>query len=1834
MSSLDLGEADEIMMRRNSAHGTLDLIARGGDPLHQTPRFGGPITPQMEMERRFIFERKRNFQIDTVLNDPANRFSEFTKFMDDTLQQYKTLNQTEKIKAPKNEQEAISQIEQMRPITVDPNVMADMRQIAAKIDQQLKAIDPTDSFFTNPKTKKHGDWLNREAGGGGLGYIESGEQPIRTPGWESPLVNPITSTISGPAADIMNIGTQLSAHAAYGIWHLANMGIQSLGGPDIGPQMPFNYIEGPDGKLYTNGGKVPDYIDGLSMMWAAATSRNIEQEVASMRRTREMEDQSMNGLETLVRGASRVAGMGIGFAPGGLAMSVGTKLFGNGIHKGLVALAASNTPRAQAIVRISSRAISAGLGNGMLEAVAFGNAEGYGKAFAHGMMMTPVLMAMGVLGRRAEWFAKNRVNMPGFAAQQVGAAMEGVGFGALEAHAPDLLPSAWGFIRDPSDSTWDIYARNMAGFMLMKAAMRGHQEAVTPGQMAMEAARFHVERAGARAQFAERMVRGEVAAEQAPAGSEAGLRALGEASEKLRQAASPEEQGRLREQIRDIETGLDVEEFGIRGKAQREFEKVTAEEAVEEPSELLMAARKRAQTAATPELRREAIADVRRLEAVSAGKQAVEIVPGYKAETRRSPRTAGATEVLVRDSEGNVAGSVEFFSEGKTARLLNAEVSEGHRGKGITSETLKEILRTHPEGFTTASPLTEAMQKAFKRAGIKAPEFELAEAAVKLGQHGTTKSGRRFGPQSLQQPPTTKTAAEPGVAQVRASDIMLEMEGRPGRKGFRIPFTSVRVGGTKGDPVRVPFRSGKLAGEELGVFKFFENLVRTEEGRDLVVASHEWSHAMQRHALGRGGKSFQRDAKLQLQEALQFDPAIQTEMATMLKDYAGASKLPQATRWMETWAEWHARNLLGEVGLDVKFPALGKFMRGWLAQPAQAALRGQYQRIQDMLYRYNAQGSVARVRQSIVLGSDPLSEAQKAQKPSALQRASDVVTKHMFDDMVELKRSQEKWLEAVGRKPEDVSILDDPARLFDALRMTATKTAEHYIMRGFDRPDGHVKGMREVLETVKGREEQFVTYLASLRNLQILKSGREAQLPAQDYIEAIKKLQTENPDFRKAAREFKQWTDQLVDYVARSGNLDADQADRIKDAYVVYVPFFRAIEGPAQRSAGRGVAERGTGLARLKGSTFEIRDPLVAMQEVATSLIAKAHQNMVMKALYKLAHGQEAGGLATVVPKTNVPHDHPVAQVLRALSETAKAVDPAFGGVIEALRASDTLNEQTLTLFTQKTIPTGERNIIAFTPRLTTAEIDALVADGANRPRLLQQNNKLQWLELDTKVYEALMGIDKNPLSDSPIMKMLQVPRDVVRFFATGVSPGFVAANLIRDAMSEPIFSRSGAFRPFGGFVKLVRGAIEYHRNGETRRLYEELGVKTSSFLSEGRKRDLAGQHKRWRDRFSDWADSAQQFFSHPENYLRIAEFKDTLERARAEGASPEEARMLALEAGREITVNFARAGLTARMLNQMIPYFNAGLQGKRKLYGQLLWGGDVKGDANKARVQRAAILNGLANITAPAVALWLINKDEEWYQDLPEWRKINYFNFQVGDEIVSIPKPFEAGVIFGALPEILLDQQVEHANPASMKRAAIDALGGYMEGIGALIPAALRPLVEIGTNYNFFTGRQITPEWISRSAVPSEQASFYTAETARVLSRAVNGILTPTEIEHVLGGYTAGATTSAMRALDEILGLKDHPVAGVPWARFTKQQAHGQSAFVDDLYAKSVELDQLEGSGQITTQQRSLKRRIDNAKREISELRKQSRAGTLKREEAEERSYRIARPLVEESKR
>lgn len=1263
---------------------------------------------------------------------------------------------------------------------------------------------------------------------------------------------------------------------------------------------------------------------------------------------------------------------------------------------------------------------------------------------------------------------------------------------------------------------------------------------------------------------------------------------------------------------------------------------------------------------------------------------------GVGRKTSRPAQRRAGPEPIPKDLEARILAS---GVPRETLRKLG-DISRARRAARSPQEAA-ELWRRQLELEQELDALEMAqdpVMNATMREALREFEVRELDAPVQPSQVDPV-FGERFGPESSRAPANPHRQQEnllrPGEKPVRASDIINVLKGRSGFPGVRI--FGRRLGRIPGSAVQVAIRAGRVHGRgTAGVFKIFENLTRTKAGMDLVVALHEWSHAMQRQVLiGQGGEAFSRGVRKWLKG--QSDETL-ADMATILRNYPGSQKLPLWVVGAEAWAEWHARNLLGDATLREEVPSLSKVMDAWLMK--RTDLLPQYREVIELVDVYKRQGSRLRVRESIQRGLARKQGSVAEQVIGSGEKVWDRVVKSFFDDMHLLKKSQRKWLSLSDVKIQDLSILDDPARLYDTLAMTASKQAESFIRRGthnlaLERTgEGLEKIMNDVGNGLKGTAKNektidFIDYVVSTRAIDLIGKGKPQTLPLSDYLQAQKELITANPEFAGLSARLKVWTDALLDLVAEAGNVPQKDVQAMKDYSVVYLPFVRAMDGVVTTRGTRGVAEKGNALKSLKGDTREISDPMQAMFETTTAMIAKAHQQMVMKALYKVMLRADVGGLATRVERTNVPSEFRLDQVVRQMEpvvlekmqklategtkkqqremqQAAEAMAEAFEILGELAKAGE-LSDDVVTLFGQKLVPYGEAaNIVAYTPRLTATEISTLPRHAQVQAK--KWNGSMQWLELDPHAYTALMGLDK-PIGptfmDNAIMKwVFGKPAKVLRFFATDANPAFVAANAIRDMASAAAFDPDGRFHPYSGVTRFIEGAAIMVSQEPGRRviadMYEASGARTASIYNEGVRREMRGEVVGKLGATRETILKARDWWTGklagPESFIRVAQFKRVYEKALADGKGKVEAVMEALEGAKEITINFARAGALARAYNQMTPYFSASLAGQRKLL-RALTGMEGRTDAERSRLQKAALMNGLFGLTAPGMAAWALVKDEKWFQDLPEWRRRHFINFRLpgSDTVLSLPLPFELGTIFVTMPQILGDHLTD-SNPINFMETFAESMFPYLRGLGSALPAGAKPILEAASGYDFFTQRKLTPYYIEQNNPPPEQMRPGTTMTAQGAFKLLQKVGVeyfldnPIELEQVLAGYTAGASTAFMRWTDETFSLKDHPgvrpgieaVYGTFLNRFARQTVHGSSRAVDEFYNKLARRIEQQARNEKTRSpalRRSL-RMIQRDKNRMSEIRRSVRAGEMTMAEGDRLLYEIAQAALEREER
>ena len=304
--------------------------------------------------------------------------------------------------------------------------------------------------------------------------------------------------------------------------------------------------------------------------------------------------------------------------------------------------------------------------------------------------------------------------------------------------------------------------------------------------------------------------------------------------------------------------------------------------------------------------------------------------------------------------------------------------------------------------------------------------------------------------------------------------------------------------------------------------------------------------------------------------------------------------------------------------------------------------------------------------------------------------------------------------------------------------------------------------------------------------------------------------------------------------------------------------------------------------------------------------------------------------------------------------------------------------------------------------------------------------------------------------------------------------------------------------------------------------------------------------------------------------------YEDTLRRT----GSEQQAEMAAIE-----MMNFHKRGLSpsVQYASRLIPFFNAQIQGLNVLY---------KAATGKATMQeRLNIQNKFweraSMLMAGSVIYALAMEDDETYKNArPQDRYSNWFApLSKGataseDATLKLPIPFEVGVLFKALPEAFIDMargQFGAEEFKALRTVMLQQIPGYSS---ALLPQAVKPLIEVATNYSFFTGREIEGAGMQKLD-PQERYTARTTELAKRLSELAPAGTgpSPVVIEHLARGFLGSLPLAAAALLNSVFEV---PNAEKPARKLTETPLLG-TAFqdrygggqVDILYAKIRAADQ-----------------------------------------------------------
>gem|GEM_PF-357953 len=1100
-----------------------------------------------------------------------------------------------------------------------------------------------------------------------------------------------------------------------------------------------------------------------------------------------------------------------------------------------------------------------------------------------------------------------------------------------------------------------------------------------------------------------------------------------------------------------------------------------------------------------------------------------------------------------------------------TEKLRQPASQSGADAVGLSTEAVEV-----PTGEQSASTGAGVAERVLRR--IYAVKSEAAtSAAEKQGKGKTYNSNGDSDRKSGGSSSNADLASPLNLRQPNAAATSLE--GTPEAKGKKpVSSTAVMnaiakvaeaVGRDKRSVNRVGFISKRSA---LGVYNPGSGVTRIRTAGDTTTAAHELAHLIDDALWGRdsrkanglpAGHSIMLGWRHWQHNSPNLSDEARAELHRLGKQLYG-NKEPHNGYHSEGFAEFVRLWLTDEKQAREKAPQFTKFWEGVLKE--RPKLAEAIAAASALAHQFLAQGSVARGIASIVkqpTRTQALVEGTKKEVSSFLKKwlEAGAAIEAFSEEAARLRG------DADGKLPTAL----DPFKAYKAYRLGADAIVEDWAMHGMTDAGRNRTGVAPLNDafTLVGNDkaDAFVVYLWAKRTVALYddpKNGpRNSGLAIEDAQQILEELGS--PQFERAAGIFYAWGEGVLDYVAEMSPALAEMVERIRAVDPgSYIPLKREFADLDRqyRASGGGSAARAQLTKRLKGSGRRIKHPVESMIAQAKDMVHKAHQRRVIDQVLHLARSVKGlGHLAVEVPVAQVPiAQRPMAELLQKV-EQIMGSRGAIKELLEETGQSD-LFEEMVTFYGPAAEPkAGEWPVLP-----------------------VWEEGKMKWFELDPELYAALAHMDRQTLSTTAEF----LGGKWARAFRLGTT-GLNATNPSRDFWTLLLNSRANGSRGevFMAWLGAMRDTVLYQMTGgrvgtDGGDIMRRLGVEMAQPLGQDT-RPLERTTRRimnggkWNPMsIADWVDGLRKVLSMSEMAPRLAEVRLVAKRMGIDLDNMTRGQAVELSvAGKEVTTDFTAAGELARYWNSVIPFLNAGIQGK-------------VAHARAFKRNPTQFLITAFSMTVGGLVLWSLYRDEEWWQEMTPEERYGYVYIPFFGELIRIPLPFEIGGLFVSGPMALIDAwyQEEPARAAGWLRTFLEDVGQFemveFEQLGGKsvpvpqLPVLGRLVGEQLSNKSFHYGSPIVPRW-QQDLPPEEQYGPYTTRAAVEIGQALG--VSPRRVEHairsVFGGVAMDVAALAGRGNPRVVKREweaaDTPVFG----RLFHQggQAARRPKSVDELY-------------------------------------------------------------------
>jgi diguanylate cyclase (GGDEF)-like protein len=626
--------------------------------------------------------------------------------------------------------------------------------------------------------------------------------------------------------------------------------------------------------------------------------------------------------------------------------------------------------------------------------------------------------------------------------------------------------------------------------------------------------------------------------------------------------------------------------------------------------------------------------------------------------------------------------------------------------------------------------------------------------------------------------------------------------------------------------------------------------------------------------------------------------------------------------------------------------------------------------------------------------------------------------------------------------------------------------------------------------------------------------------------------------FNEVHRDWRQFNKAMLDFAESSGLIDA--GERRLWERDEYVPFHRVSLGEGEQKGGkrkRSLSGQKSGIVRLKGGVEKL-GIVEAMVRNMAHLVDASLKNLAMQRVVDLTKDFDVDG----------------------------------SPVLEKIASSNLTLDEIRAKLDELDIDHAGRDdkwLMAWRGPLARAEA------GHGTVTVMRGGKQERYMVHDRMLLDSITNMGAPAVEG--VMKLFSFSKRLLTDMVTA-EPAFAIANFLRDSISTAVtvHGKDSGFS-ITPIVDGIRGANEALKKNDKYWTVMASGAVGGNFYDTSP--DDVRRHLSNLYTSAGVLNSLHRGWQWYQDKLQASELGNRLavfDAYKSAGASDAEA---AYQAGD--VLQFSRRGSWKAMqiLTTAVPFLNARIQGLDRL-----------GRGAQANPKAFALKGAI--LMAATLAILASNWDDDDYWDLKEHDRDTYYHLMAASwtdkngkrQWIRIPKPFEVGAFFSTIPERIFEQMRSDADTKLLGQRMLQMIADTFAMNP--VPQLVKPLAEMASNMNWFTGAPIVSEGMEYVR-PEQQYTPYTSDTMKAMAEAMpdsapEWMRSPVRLESVMRGYLGSLGGYALMASDYVvremldepnrpeMRPQDYPVV----KRFVRGE--GATKHVDRAYEIAREADQL----------------------------------------------------------